>query len=298
MATGNMTTTTLDAFIPEVWSKEVILTAIAASVITPLVRTDWDGEIREEGDVVHIPLLSAVTIGDKQANTAVTYTNYTESTQDITIDKHKYFAFRVEDIARVQSKPELLTAYAGQGGKGLGKQMDTDVSLLVNNASVTQNVGATTSGAYSDITDAVIRNAIQLLDEANAPEEDRFLLISPAQKNALLGIDKFVEANKIGDNTVIRKGLFGEIYGVMIYVSNNLPSTTSVASSSGASAILAAKNCIMFQREGIGLATQLNPRVQSAYDIDHLATSVVGDVLYGAGLLVPAFVVDVRCTAE
>ena len=31
-------------------------------------------------------------------------------------------------------------------------------------------------------------------------------------------------------------------------------------------------------------AQQLAPRVQSAYDIDHLATSVVADVLFGAAL--------------
>jgi len=32
------------------------------------------------------------------------------------------------------------------------------------------------------------------------------------------------------------------------------------------------------------MAMQIAPRVQSAYDIDHLATSVVADILFGASL--------------
>ncbi len=299
MATGNITKTAIDAFVPEVWSKEIIYQTTNASIFAGLVRRDFDGDIQDKGDKVHIPLFSAVTVGDKSANTAVTYTNYSESTKDLTIDNHKYFAFRVEDIASVQSQPDLIAGYAAQGGRGLANTMDQGLANQVSDATITQNVGVTTSaGAYADITDAVIRNAIQKLDEANAPESDRYLVISPAQKNALLGIDKFVDASKIGDADVIRRGLFGQIYGVYVYVSNNLKDIAAAASSAGGAAVAAHKGCIMFHKEAFALCTQLQPRVQAAYDLDYLATSVVGDVLYGAGILMPNFVVQVRTTTE
>jgi N4-gp56 family major capsid protein len=299
MATGNITTTTVDAFLPEIWSQEIILAATNKSVFEPLVRRDFDGDINAAGDVVHVPLFSAVTTGTKEANTEVTLTNYTESTKDISIDQHKYFAFRVEDIANVQSSPNLIQGYSAQGAKAIAKVEDVSIASLAINAAITQNVGATTSaGAYTDITDAVIRNAIQLLDEAEAPEEDRYLVISPAQKNAMLGIAKFVEADKLGSDVVITKGLFGQIYGVQVYISNNLPDVASVASSSGASAIVGRKTCIMFHKEAFALARQIAPRIQSAYNLTHLATEVVGDILYGVGVLVPTFAVQVRCTDE
>jgi N4-gp56 family major capsid protein len=306
MATGNMTNTTVDAFIPEVWSKEVILTANNATIFGGLVRRDFDGEINNQGDVVHVPLFSKVSTGDKQANTAVVYTNYTEVTKDITIDKHKYFAFRVEDIARIQSKPALITPYAAQGGRAIANVVDVELAALITDSTITQNVGAQTSSdaAYTDITDAVIRDAIQTLDEANAPENGRAMVISPAQKNAMLGIDKFVDASKIGDASVIRTGLFGSIYNVMIYVSNNLAdvaSVASVASSGGASEVNlepAHKACMMFHPEWAALATQLQPRVQSKYDLDHLADSVVGDIIYGADVLIPTFAVQIMTTSE
>jgi N4-gp56 family major capsid protein len=299
MATGNITTTQVDAFIPEVWSKEIIYQTTNASIFAGLVRRDFDGDIENQGDKVHIPLLSALTVGDKSGNAPVDYTNYSESTKDVTIDNHKYFAFRVEDIARIQAQPDLIAGYAAQGGRGLANTIDTDISVLIDDSAITQNVGVTTSGgAYADITDAVIRNAIQMLDEANAPETDRYLVISPAQKNAMLGIEKFVSADKIGDSDVIRKGLFGQVYGVLVYVSNNLKDVSAVASSSGGAAVPAHKACMMFHKETFALCTQLQPRVQAAYDLDYLATSVVGDVLYGAGILVPEFAVQVRTTTE
>ena len=40
----------------------------------------------------------------------------------------------------------------------------------------------------------------------------------------------------------------------------------------------------IFNRQSVYFAQQLAPRVQSSYDIDHLATSVVADVLFGAAL--------------
>ncbi|MFC1855024.1 phage capsid protein [Thermodesulfobacteriota bacterium] len=298
MAIGNITTTSVDAFVPEVWSKEIIYQTTNASIFASLSRRDFDGEIENKGDTVHIPLLSAISVGDKSGNSPVDYTNYSESTKDILINKHKYFAFRVEDIARIQAQPDLIAGYAAQGGRGLANSIDKDIAGLANDAAITQNVGTTTAGAYDDISDAVIRAAIQELDEANAPETDRYLVISPAQKNALLGIDKFVSADKVGDANVIRKGLFGQIYGVLVYVSNNLLDVALVASSAGGPLVPAHKACMMFHKEAFALCTQLQPRVQAAYDLDYLATSVVGDVLYGSGILVPEFAVQVRTTTE
>ena len=40
----------------------------------------------------------------------------------------------------------------------------------------------------------------------------------------------------------------------------------------------------IFKKEAIYLAMQLEPRVQSSYDIDYLSTSVVVDCLFGASL--------------
>jgi hypothetical protein len=40
----------------------------------------------------------------------------------------------------------------------------------------------------------------------------------------------------------------------------------------------------IFTKDSVLFAMNMEPRVQSAYDIDHLATSVVADTLFGASL--------------
>jgi len=295
MATGNVTTTTIDAFIPDVWSNEVIYQTVNASVLARFVKTNYDGEIAAYGNTVKVPKYSAVTIGSKSGNTAVTYTTYTESVATITIDKHKYAAFRVEDIAVAQSKPDSIAAYSAQAGRGLAKQIDTDVSSLLVDSAVTQNVGTMASSAWGDITDALIRSAVQKLDEANAPEAGRVLVVTPAQKNVILGLDKFSKADSLSGD-VIRTGMLGTIYGCTVVVSNNLPTVASVASVATPATphVHDYKVNAVFQNEAFALATQKSARVQAAYDIDYLATSVVADVLYGTGVLMPTFVCQIR----
>lgn len=299
MATGAMTTTTLDAFIPEIWSQEARLAAQNATRMAGIVTTKYD-KYAQKGDTVHIPNIAAVSTGTKSGNSDVTYTTNTESTIDISLNQHKYFAFVAEDIVKIQTDMDLVTQYSAQGGRSLANVWDAAIASLIVNASVTQNVSsqASAGAAHGAITDAVIRSGIQLLDEANAPENDRYLVISPAQKNAMLGIDKFVNASTKGAGQTIVNGEFGNIYGVTVVVSNNLPDTTSVASSSGASAILGRKNCMLFQKEGLAFATQMAPRVQSAYNLTKLGDEVVGDIIYGTGLIVAGFCVQVRTTDE
>lgn len=304
MATGNVTTTTVDAFIPEIWSQESIFATTNASVFlnNSLVRVDWN-DTMVKGDTLHIPKFSAVTVGTKNAGSDVTFTNYTESTKDISIDQHKYFAFKVEDIARVQASPDLVAGYSMQGGAGLAKDIDTYIAALIQNTTVTQNVGNlnTAGTAYGDITDAVIRNGIQLLDEANAPDADRHLVISPEQKNAILGIDKFVLDSSLGDNSRIRTGIIGSIpmYGLTVWVSNNLAVTASSASVSAGSPLqVKRKDCMMFQKEAFGVVIQKQPTVNSWYNPAAIATEVVGDIIYGAADIEPTFAVEVRTTYE
>ena len=62
----------------------------------------------------------------------------------------------------------------------------------------------------------------------------------------------------------------------------NYYETSSVETSSVEAASV--ETASMFRRESVYFAQQIAPRVQSDYSIDHLAHSVVADVLFGAAL--------------
>ncbi len=63
-----------------------------------------------------------------------------------------------------------------------------------------------------------------LLDEGNAPEDGRFVIVPAFVHGLLLKSDAFVRASELGDS-VVTKGFIGEVAGMKVYKSNNVPNT-------------------------------------------------------------------------
>lgn len=233
-----------------------------------LVMRDYEGEIQSRGDTVHVADISNLSVGDKAASTDVSYETITEDKTSITIDKHKYAAFKLEDIVGVQSNVNLMNEYSNKIGYALAKQVDTD--LLALYVALSQSCGADNTA----ITNDVFLTAIQYLDLADAPETDRSGVFSAGQKANFLNVDEFVryDANGIGgQNSPIVRGRFGQLYGVDLYFTTNVTTTGSPAGDHN----------LVFHKEAFALAMQRDIRMQSQYDIDALATKIVGDMLYG-----------------
>lgn len=295
MAAGNITVTTAANFIPELWSPDCRIAVEANLVGAKLVNRQFEGIISQFGDTVHVADISNLSATAKAADTDVTFETITEGKFDLTINKHYYAAFKVEDIVKVQSRVDLRAKYAEKAGYALAKQVDTDVLGLYSGLS--QSVGS----AATDITDANYRRAIQYLDDADVPAGERSLVIKPSQMNAMLALERFTKADAVGylanmspivtgklqggdfDPSKV-KGYFGQAYGVSIYVSTNVPT-------SGSSPI--STHNLLFHRDAFTLAMQEEIRTQAAYNIRSLATEVVADVLYGVGEFRDTFAVEV-----
>ena len=287
LGTLQQTTTTGANFIPEIWSPEILRATENALVMAPLVKR-FDSMVTGKGDTIHIPNLSNLTATSKSANVSVTLQAPTESVTNISIDQHYESSFLVEDILKVQSNYDLMGEYTSKAGESIARRIDTD--LLGTYSSFTN----TDVGAYgSDITDAVILAAAEAIDLANAPMEDRALIIYPTQKTALARIDKFVKSDYLGqyqNATVVRTGpnsrfMWGDIYGVPVYYTRQVTSTAGTPTQ---------YHNIMFHKEAIALALQLAPRTQSDYILEYLGNLVVVDTIYGYSAIRPTFGIEVR----
>ena len=69
-------------------------------------------------------------------------------------------------------------------------------------------------------------------------------------------------------------GQLGMIYGMPVFTSTDWDDDGGTGDETAS----------IFTKDSVLFAMQMEPRVQSEYDIDHLATSVVADVLFGASL--------------
>lgn len=300
LGTNQMTITTGDVFLPEVWSKETQRATQSALVLANLVKR-FDSDVADAGDKLHVPKVSNLSAYAKSANTQVTLNAPTETEFTMDINRHFESSYLVEDRLKVQAKYNILEEYTSKAGYAIGQKIDADLAGLYS--SVTQTVGNSTT----DITDANIVRAIQYLDDANAPQTDRFFVIKPAGLAHVRLIDKFSRFDSLGiqpsvvvngglatsSGSVIKRigpnGLVGTIYNLEVYM------TTNLVEEAGTSDVI---HNLVFHKEAFALGLQLKPRTQFQYKQEYLGTLATTDALWGFGLYRSDFCVDFRSDDE
>lgn len=232
------------SFIPTLWSAKLNEKFYTATVFAEIANTKWEGEIKNMGDKVIINNIPTMTIRAYQPGAGLQYETPTPETLELQIDQGRYFAFHVNDLLALQSQPKLMDMFSNDAGMQMKTQIDSNVIYRTFTAAATANKGATAgvkSGSYALGTDAssyqlasssssaidLITRLSAVLDEQNVPETDRWLLISPADRQALMN-SNLQQAYLTGDDkSILRNGKIGMIDRFTVYVSNNLPTLAS-----------------------------------------------------------------------
>ncbi len=225
-------------FIPAIWSAKMNAKFYAASTFADVSNTDWQGEISGMGDKVIINTAPSITVSDYVAGTNLSYQAPTPETQELLIDKGKYFAFQVNDVLEYQSKPNLIDMFSVDAAEQMRTRIDSNCWYNTFGDANAANKGATAgakSGSYNLGTDAapvtltkdnVLQKVLELasvLDEQNVPESDRWLVLDPFTRSLLLQ-SNLAQAQFMGDSTsAVRNGLIGSIDRFKVYVTNQLP---------------------------------------------------------------------------
>ncbi len=269
---ANVTVTTGANFIPELWSGAIMDYAEKKFSLRNQVM-DFSSEVGS-GDKLNIPKVSEETVASKSADTAVTYSANTDGVITIDLDEHHYEAKRIEDIVKVQESANLFGAYAQSMGYALAKKVENFLAVDVLQSATGNDVTLTTDNVF---TTALLRSGLQKLLDAGHDYTDgeSYIYGSPASYMSLMSLDEFANANERGDvQNPNASGSLGMVYGCPTFVSTDWDDDGDTGD----------ETATIFKKEAVYFAMQIAPRVQSAYDIDHLATSVVADVLFGASL--------------
>ena len=271
MATGAtefIDNTTADVFIPELWSMEAIVARENQLVFANLVDRKFENGL-SFGDTIHVPGVSNLAVRTKSTNGAVTYETVTESNTDITIGTHQYAAIALENITRVQNNRDQLQLYAGKLGYALALAVDDVLAGLVDDFSNSVGTQAV------ELTDDDILRARQYLDDADAPQDSRVMVVSPMQETGLLKLDRFVHndyeaVHGPGRETGLEKAYVSSFMGMPIYRSVNVEGANSTGHDNA-----------MFQKEALALVMQNAPKTYHQFDIDYIVDKVVVEQLYG-----------------
>lgn len=230
-------------FIPEIWSGKLIENFYDATVLAAISNTDYEGEIKAHGDTVNIRTTPTITLRDYVKGQPIQVEHPDKPKLQLVIDKGDYFACVEDDIDKVQSDIKLMDMWSKDASEQMKIKIDTRVltdmlpDIHASNKGATAgaqsasfNLGTTGSpvtltkdgaGGTVSVVDYIVDLGV-VLDEANAPEGNRFLVI-PAKMAGLIKKSELKDASLTGDGTsVARNGRLGMIDRFTLYVSHNL----------------------------------------------------------------------------
>jgi hypothetical protein len=251
-------------FSPDIWSKQVLRAAESNLVIAKSVNRGFENDATV-GKTVKVASIGNLAARAKAENTAITYETVAETATTITLNIWSYAALGIEDIVKVQSIVDVQNEYQRKLGYAVAR--DIDSKLAADFAGFSQVVGTLGTAA----SDANVLAAIKLLDDADVPQDDRFFIMSPAEKVAKLALDRWSNALYIGNNNLpVKNGMLGDMYGLNLAVTTNL-----VKPAAGQA------NNAIFHRDALALVVQRTPKTHIFYDIDVFAWKLAVEVIYG-----------------
>ena len=208
-------------FIPEIFSKKLQAKFYASSVLPQISNTDYEGEITGQGNKVNIRTVPNVTVSNYTGT--VNYADVTTQIIELMIDKAKSYAFKVDDILKVQADINFQNEASKDAAEQMRIAVEQDVLGNIVTGSTTVLDKASVSPA--NILDHILE-AGRKLDELNIPESDRFVVLSPLYIEMLKKTDLKL-AYLTGDGvSPIRNGKVGMIDRFTVYQSNLLATGT------------------------------------------------------------------------
>ncbi|MDQ0496967.1 P22 phage major capsid protein family protein [Paenibacillus brasilensis] len=210
-------------FIPTIWSARLNESLKKNLVYGNVVNTDYEGEIKGQGSTVKINSIGAVTIGNYDKVAGIGNPQELDATQKtLVIDQAKYFNFQVDDVDAAQANVNLLDGGIVEASYGLANVVDQYLAGFYTEVKAENTMGndATPITPTKDTAYDLLIDLGVMMDENNVPETERFVVVPAWYYGLLLKDARFTK-----DPNIIRTGYVGDIDGMTVYKSNNVPNT-------------------------------------------------------------------------
>lgn len=265
--------TTAAALIPIIWSREAIIAREQSLNFAPRVNRRFEAELAF-GSSVHVPSVSNFAAQSKNtsSNTAVSWQTVTETNTDLTVDQWKYCAMALESFTKKQAMQDLMARYAPKQGYALALVVDDALATLV--LSITNSVGT----LAQDLTYEDALRAIQYLNDANVPFEDRTWFVSPATETGWSKLDQFISDDYKSLNDGYTPGqknnYLGTFRRIPAFMSTNVDGSNAAGHSN-----------TLLQKEALALAIQMEPVTHNWFDVNYLADKFIVEEIYGSAIM-------------
>jgi hypothetical protein len=274
-------------FKPEVWSSQLLLDR---DVKVVAVQNSWrlfEGEIKNAGDRVHIQGLTGATIKNLPSNGLIDDPEGIEDQSlELFIDQKKYINFKVDDIDKIQSDGDAMLAIIRKTSNNLAAMQDQYIySIAKAAAGLTVDAFTTGNELTSKNILTYLSNALAFIRSSNVYDNGEiFFEVHPYIFQRLqLAFTMIGQPN----NTEIKNGYRGPLFGCQIYESNNILVTDTNGNAVAPGSAGAIYHNLIRTGEAVAFAEQKSINFK-AYEIEKgFGEGVKGYTLYGAKVVKP-----------
>ena len=269
----------INNFIPTIWSERLYQELGKKYIAASHCLRDYEGEIKEKGNKVKICGVDMIEVRDYTRNVNMSAPQVLgENARELVINQAKYFNFQVDDVDRMQAVPHLMDAAIQLAAKNLADVADQYIYSLYEDAGTyieTSNTDA--AQLLSDILDA---RTILLRYNVGDPN-DIIVEVTPDVAACLLRARIELQTE---NSDLYESGCIGRIYGMKVFVSNNIYREYNVPQTAGNPDSY--HKCILRTNRAIAFAEQLS-EIEAYRPELRFADAVKGLHLYGAKVLYP-----------
>jgi N4-gp56 family major capsid protein len=260
------TTNIRQAAIAALVQKQLVESARLAPTVTDYSMLANPGE-----KSVSVPRGLNLSATSKSEDTATLGSHFTYGVDTIDLAQ-KYVRVNIDDIARIQSKPDIQLDLVSRMGVALADDLDSVIYAQLKLASSTSptHIVKYEDTSNNDIEVKDIVEAQKLLNIQKVPQSDRYMLINPLQMSYVMNIDTFVEAHRLGSDQAIKEGVLGKLFGFYV-VLNNVSSSDNYT--------------LFYHKSACGFAIQDGVKFEQERNLDHLANVLVASYIVGSKVL-------------
>ncbi len=208
-------------FIPQVWSARLQENLQQSLVFGNICNRNYEGEISQWGDTVHINTLNDITVKPYTPGMDIADPEQLSGYDvTLTIDHGAYYNFFINDVDAVQARADLMDAAMRNAAYRLAVDAEQYILSVIKEGS---GVKATFDFANSDPSQlyTTILAIKGNMDEEGVPRAGRKLVLSSLLEMVLLADPRFVTGSSEA-NARLEEGVVARACGFDIYVSPDL----------------------------------------------------------------------------
>lgn len=204
--------------------------------------------VGQPGETINFPKWGALTeLDDLTKGVAMTPVELAQTSNAATI-KEAGKAVVVNDRDKLTALGNAQNEAARQFGVLASRKVDGD---LITEAVAAAGLTATAAAGGTTLNWSRLVDAFALFGDEFEPDEFAGIYINPAQMAEMFKDANFLEASKVGDNSVIRRGVIGLAGGVPVYVTSRV----------------AAKTVLLMKQNVLGALYKRRPEVETDRDV-------------------------------